>query len=358
MRSTLSQVRQSDLPEAIGLCKTDVPHVAAKVNRAQQMLVNAGGETGWADGWRETLILGASCEHPYVTLPREFARIINVDVCGHPVRLQNEFFEYLPGGPGKFNRSQFEGFSRRRNWEGRLQGFERGTVCVNIDLNPVNQFLFVAVTDQRDVGSRILIGPAWDNNGNPIYSQDGLNPVNGFYMTFAAAGATSVSMVSKFTAVQKDPTFGDILLYQQDATTGDQVLLARYGPDELVPSYRRYYFHRLPNGCCHGPLPGNHCTNPQPPQAVTISALCKLEFIPALVDTDFLIIGNIPALIEECKAIRFSDQDAAQSAGFEAKCHNKAIKLLNDELRHYYGEVSLAWSFEPFGRARPVRSRL
>lgn len=80
--------------------------------------------------------------------------------------------------------------------------------------------------------------------------------------------------------------------------------------------------------------------------------MAKLEFIPANRDTDFLIIGNIPALIEECKAIRYSDMDVPNAAMLEAKSHSKAIKYLNQELAHYLGKLQPAVNFAPFGTAK------
>ena len=82
---------------------------------------------------------------------------------------------------------------------------------------------------------------------------------------------------------------------------------------------------------------------------IPVTALAKLEYMPVQYDTDFCIIGNIPALIEECKAIRYSDMDVNNAAQLELKAHAKAIKYLNDELRHYLGELQPAVVVRPYG---------
>jgi len=266
--------------------------------------------------------------------------VINMDVCRMPITIQNEFYEFLPDGIGL---QDFCNIAGRRDWCGTMEGYERGTVTSMIDLGQVNQLLRVYLTDPRDVGRRILFGPAQDQNGNFIYTQDGNPSVNGFYLTLAQPFTTSAFIVTNFAGVQKDATYGDVLVYQVVATTGAQVLLSRYGPDEINPVYRRYFIHKLPCSCNNVQVPQSPCiSGATTPGIVQITALAKLEYIPANRDTDFLVIGNIPALIEECKSIRYGDMDSANAPAMEAKCHQRAIKYLNDELRHYLGEYQPA----------------
>lgn len=342
---------QSRLPSAIGKCANDVPGVAAYVNQAQQQLIIAMGETGAFGGWQKVVFSVNRCS-PYITLPRELARIINMDVCRFPIRIQNEFYEMLEAGVG------LQDFCKCPDWCGALEGYERGTFPTMVDITPSNQLLRVYMTDPRDLGKRVLVGPALDQNGNPIYSQDGLNSVNGFYLPLANPFTTSAFQVSSIGGVQKDATFGDVLLYQVDATTGAQVLLSRYAPDEITPSYRRYFIHRLPCGCGTVQVPSNPCVAGVTPPNVAVTAMAKLEFIPANRTTDFLIIGNIPALIEECKSIRYSDMDAPNAPGLAAKSHLNAVNLLNKELGHYLGKLQPAVNFAPFGTATLERQRI
>ena len=79
--------------------------------------------------------------------------------------------------------------------------------------------------------------------------------------------------------------------------------------------------------------------------------MVKLEFIPANRATDWLIIGNIPALIEEVQALRFGVQDLPTSMGWAQAHHAMAIKLLNQEIGHYMGTQKIAVNFAPFGTA-------
>lgn len=356
MRITLSQVRQSRLPEAVGKCQADIPGVASFVNLAQERLIKAGGETGWWGGWRKVVFSVSRC-NPYVTMPYQFARVIELAYCRHPVRMQNEFYEILPEGIGLQDFCKIPGAP---NWCGEAQGYDRGTFPTNTDLSPSNQYLVAYPTDARDVGKNLCISNCLDQNGNPIYSTVGNAQVNGFFMTLAQPNVIGTvngqpTIVTSIGGIQKDITFGDVLLYQQDATTGAQVLLSRYGAYETNPAYRRYYLNNVP--CTCGVVtPASPCIVPPGSTGlIPVTALVKLEFVPVMNDTDFLVIGNIPALIEECKAIRYADMDVPNAAALEAKSHAKAIKLLNDELTHYLGKNWPAINVAPYGRRGDLR---
>jgi hypothetical protein len=366
MRVTLSSVQQSMLPQAIGLCAADLPHIAAYVNRAQERLINCGGETGWIGGWQHVAFPLSVC-HPYFTLPPEWSRVINMDVCRFPIRIQNEFYEYLEAGPGlqgcpmprnandlkELNKTPNFG-NWRRNQCGALQGFERGmNFPLFRDITPVDQYVKIYITNPLDVGKRVLIGPAWDQNGNPIYTLDGNNQVNGFYLTLQNPSITSSMIVSRIDGIQKDSTYGQVIFKQLDAVSGTEVTLSKFAPWETIPTYRRYYINavRFQPLCPQSPCVAPEGT-PLPPREVMVNALVKLAYTPALLATDFLIIGCIPALIEECKSIRFMDMDAPGAPQNAEVYHRRAIKMLQDEMRTYLGELQPAVNFAPFGTAR------
>lgn len=323
MKATLADVRRSRFPTVIGKCKDD-PAVAEVCNECIQRLINAGGETGFWGSWVRVAFT-ISRANPYITLPRTLARIINLDVCRTPINLHNEFYEFLPGAVG------LQGVSTCADWCGTVEGFERGTFPTMVDLTTTNNRLRAYLSDLRDVGRRVLV-QGLDQNSLQIYSNDGLNTVDGFYMTLASPMVDSGFIVTQIQSIQKDITYGDVVLKQVDATTGDEVTLARYAPDETNPSYRRYYVSNVP-------LPGT---------SVTVTAMAKREFIPVFRETDQLLIGNIPALIEEAQSLRYSEMDVPNAASMDARHHAKAIKLLQNELRHEMGEQRIAVAVDRF----------
>ena len=329
-KSTVADVRFSRFPLVIGRCANDFPEILSALNEATQRLLLASGETGWYGCWKK-VVFPVSATNPYITLPRQFARAINLDVCRTPIRMFNEFYEFLPYGVG------LQDLPTGRDWCGTISGYERGEVPLMTDMDGAsNNFIRVYITSTQDVGKRILI-TGTDSNDLQIYSQDGTNNVNGTFLSFASPFATTSFYIKTIQALQKDVTIGDVIVKQVNGSTGVETTLVRLAPTETNPSYRRFYINPLPSGCCNG----NATT-------LYVTALCKLQFVPVYQDTDQLIISNIPALIEEAQAIRYSSMDTTNAAILEQKHHMKAIKLLQNEQRHEMGESEASIVVDPF----------
>ena len=257
-------------------------------------------------------------------------------VCNFPIRIQNQWYEFLEAGIGPVPKPC------GNQWIDPLEAFERGVWPTAFDMVGTNNFLRVYISDPRDVGLRMLVSGT-DANGNSIYSTDGSMEVIGTYLTFQQPFFTTGFVVTSITSVQKDLTYGDVRLYQVDATTGVETLLSKYGPDETAPAYRRYYINSL-HGC--------HSSTATLTTNIQVKAMAKLEFLPARRPTDFLIIGNLPALKEECLAIRYGEMDSGTGAAMANQKHRAAIRLMNQEMTHYLGKDRVAVNFAPFGTAK------
>lgn len=340
MRRRLLDVRTSTIPRLIGSCAADLPTLCQYVNDAQERLIYAGGDRGWWGTWFKT-VFTVSQTDPYITCGREIARITDLTVCGTPVRLHNEFYEFLEAGIGLQPKTGCSDCC-----DLLLETFERGTVTTMVDIPDDSTYtLRVYRSDARDDGKRILIS-GLDANSAVIRNTDGTNEVAGEYLTFAAPFTDSVSQFTSITGIQKDVTFRDVTLYAVDTVTGAETLLSTYAPDELVPTYRRYYINNLPEQCCSDT--GD----------VQVVGMAKLEFIPVRQDTDFLVIGNLAALKEEIACIWFSDMDDPKMFGLGMARHANAIRLLNQEIKHYQGSTLVAIINPIFGTASLYRQRI
>lgn len=340
MRRTFSQLRQSRFPNVIGQCQSNIPEIASVANECTQRLLNEFGEWGPWGGWAKVAFT-ASRSNPYITLGYQFARAINMDVCKFPLRIQNEFYEEIDAGIG------LRGTVPCQNCCDVREAYDRADFPTMIDITPTNQLVRIYPTDPSDVGKSVMFLNALDQNGNGIYSSSLTGQINGFQLQLNTPFTTSSFITTGFGQVVKDITNGDVILTQVDATTGSEVTLSRYKPWETNPAYRRYYLGNIPLSCC-----GPQNTPPVVPQQVTITAMCKYEYIPIQNDNDFLLIGNIPALIEEAQALQYSSMDSPNAAAQEAKHHRKAVQLLQMELDHYLGKNLPATNFAPFGTAR------
>ena len=100
-RIRLLDFRLSRGAQAVGLCQGNIADIAQIVNSAQERLVNdrGAGDTGWWGSWA-TMGFNVAAAAPYITLPREVTRLIDVSVCGRPIGIQNQFYEFLQFGIG------------------------------------------------------------------------------------------------------------------------------------------------------------------------------------------------------------------------------------------------------------------
>lgn len=340
----LSDVAASRIPDCLGLCADDLPRLSSYTNEAQQRLLLAGGDQGWV-GTYHKVVFTVNRSDPYITLPAAYERISAI-AAGRPMPIRNEWYEFLEEGTGPLPNPNCPS-TGCLDICGSGQAFDRNSVPTAVDLTPTNQYLRVYLTDVRDVGQKILVSGALDQNGVGIYSQDVNEPVNGFLMVLTSPFTTSESIVTSFNAIGKSVTYGDVLLKQVDATTGEEVLLSRYTPNETNPSYRRYYLRSLPRGCCNG----------QTTNSVLVTAMCKRAYAPVANLTDYLIIGNIPALKAECESIRYSEIDNVPSQAMAKAKHLEAISLLNKELRSFVGE-GFSVNLAPFGSAALEREHI
>lgn len=347
-RLRLYDVRMSRFPTVLGLCVGDVTGIANAVNSAQRRLLYAkeAGDESWYGTWSEVL-LNVSRSEPYVTLPREIARLEAVNVCDRVIPVRNQFYEYLQFGNGRMPKSY-----QSRTGCGVTAAYTRDGAVLFTDLTNAPQRLSIYATNASDTAgtSRVLI-QGLDNNGQKIYSQDTLNNVEGVFVTLQSPFATTTTQFNRITGFQKDVTQGPVQIFQLDPTTGEEILLLTMEPGETVASYRRYYFNDLPCGCCP-PVPTTSCP------AVQVTALAKMELIPVVTDTDYLLFHNLEAIIEEGQSMRYSEIDSATAKQMSQERHLQAIRLLNGELSHYYGKNSPSVGFRPFGTARLERQKV
>ncbi len=268
-RLRLHDCRNSRLPSLVGLCQADVPAVANVVNTAQRRLLycKEAGDEGWWGSFAEVQF-NVNPDIPYITLPREMARIEYMNWCDRWVPLQNNFFEYLTFGNGRLP---------KRFQTGRCfipQGYSRNNVVLFTDLSTPPQYIRVRITEATDVNKRTLI-QGTDNNDMVVYSQDGVNRANGIFVPFESPFATTTIQWNTISGIQKDVTDGQVNYYQVDPTTGDEVLLLTMEPGETTASYRRYYLDNMPRDCC--PPPSNTGN-------VQVTAIVKLELIPVVTE--------------------------------------------------------------------------
>lgn len=341
-RLRLFDCRNSRLPSVIGKCAGDITGIASYVNSAQRRLLYAkeAGDEGWWGTWAE-IAFNVSRTAPYWTAPREIARLEGVNICERPYPIQNQFYEYLEFGNGRLPKTFHHCHDQA------TEVFTRNSVPTFIDLSNPPQIIRVFWTDPGDIaeGRRVLL-QGTDQNDIPIQTQDGLSQPKGVFVVAQSPFGSPLQQFNTLTGIQKDQTLGQVRIFQVDPTTGNQVLLLTMQPDETTASYRRYFFHNLPATCCRTPT-----TPVIVPQTLTLIGLVKLDFIPVQIDSDYCLIQNLEAIIEECSSVRYSEIDTEAAKKMAAERHIQAIRMLMGELAHFLGIDEPAVEFAPFGAA-------
>lgn len=328
----------SRLPGLVGLCQADIPNIANYVNSAQRRLLLAreAGDEGWWGTWAE-MAFTVNRASPYLTVPRQVARLQSLAVCESVVTIQNQFFEYLDFGNGRLPKTYITCGTEI------TAAYTRNNAVTFVDLTTPPQFIRVYTVDPADANKRVLL-QGKDSNDKVIYTQDTYNPTTGVFVTLTDTFADAPTAFNSLEGVQKDVTVGPVEIWQVDPTTGVEVQLLTMEPSEQTSSYRRYYFDSLPNSCCQVNTTGIQNT-------FTVTGIAKLELIPVIVDTDYCLIQNLEAIIEECQSVRLSEMDSADAKSQSRERHSAACGLLNGELNHYMGTQKPAVSFKPFGSA-------
>lgn len=332
-RLRLLDYRMSRAPLKVGVCQGDLPACAELANTVQQRLVFAkeAGDKGWYGSWAK-IHFNVLQSTPYITTPREVARLTDLAICHRPARIQNEFYEFMDYGNGLMPSGCC----------GPLEMYDRGTSITFTDLTPPGKLIRVYPTDAVDRNRRTFI-QGTDANDNTIYTEDTQGIVQGVFLNLAQPFVDTPMNVNLLTGIQKDYTNGPVQYYEVDTTTGEQKLLLTMAPGETVAGYRRYYLNGLPKNCCTVPGTSN---------LVQVTAMAKLALLPVVVDTDYLLIQNLEALYWETQAVRKGEMDEPNlQRGGDAE-HTRAIRLLQGELVHHLGKQLPAIRFAPFGDAR------
>jgi len=339
-RPRLIDARSSGLPQSVGLCATDITSIAAIINESQERLINdaVAPSEGWWGGWAQ-MVFTVSQASPTIVAPAEVSRIIAIDVCKTPVRINNQFFEFLLFGKG------FQSNGCGVNpCQSSLAAYERETVTTFAPLLATPQYIRCYASDPTDISRSILV-QGKDQNGVVIRFLDPLANSSGLGETIVLDSpfATSVNLFSEIFGVQKQKTYGEVQVFQVSPDTGLETPLLVMSPGETTASYRKYHLAGLPSNCCN--VPGG----------LQVLALCKLDFVPAVADSDYLRIMSIPALLDECMAVRFGRMDTVGAQQLSAAKHASALRLLFGQLDNYMSRENPAIQRKLFG-SDPIRA--
>lgn len=310
-RITLGDVRNSRLPSVINLPKTD-SRVPMFVNEAIERLLAKGKWVGTTQKYQVCTYGGC------LTWPRQFEAIEAVAICKSPINIRNEWFEFNEMGWGL----------RTSDDEMADQLYDRGMACAFDDIHGTDKKIKVYCDIDEAPTPEILL-QGYDENGNWIRTLVSGAYVDGEYVTPTAAGALTTNKFTSLTGVQKEITDGPIRLYEYNTGDATQRALAIYEPDETRPVYRRSLIAGLSKvKSCPG-------TTDTTCNKKTVTVIAKMAFLPARLDTDWLLISSIPALRAMCQCLRKEENNLWDEA---KKYESEAVMILDEQLQSYMGD--------------------
>jgi hypothetical protein len=236
-----------------------------------------------------------------ITLPREVEQLIKFNACAYPVTIQNRWYEFLEGGPGSLEFSS----------SGALIPVDMGDgFRVHTDIIIPRQILATCDVNEDvdgDVSTILIRGN--DENGKEVIVDGELGES---IELDNVVPKYSTKKFSTITSVVKPQTNGYVYLsaYDPDDTTS-RYDIATYHPYEELPSYRRYFI-----------TGGSTSTT-------TVIALARLRWLPALDDSDTLLVQNIPALQGMMQAMnQYNAGEIQKGQQFEAMAIRYYLKQI------------------------------
>lgn len=314
---TLGDLKNSTIPAAIGVAACD-PRFTQLANEVQDQLTPKG--RWWGSTKRLRICVTSKC----ITWPSGVATIDGFNIAGWGVPPRNDWFEF---------QDNVRTIEAARCTCGPQQLLDRGFTPQYRDYTG-NAYIRIYPISTDDEDAVVLL-QGNDQNGNPIRTSDVDGWFDGEKVTIASPFVESVSLFKQpgLLGVQKPLTKSYLKVFSVDAVTGLETQIATWGPSETAPQYRRSALVHLPKKCDTREDKGNVCSLPLVNcQNVVAEAIVRLEPIQLVVDTDWLLIGNVAAMKAGMKAAQKEDKNDYQGAGIE---WSKAITLLREELGKY-----------------------
>lgn len=266
---------------------------------------------------------------PTVTLPRQFQSVLGVqfasgDMPGVPRQVYPRWQEYVAGGGGQV--SAGTGMQK-------LIDMGDGFITYN---DPTDEYYpRFEITDANDIG-RVVKLAALDVEGNDVFDADGNAWLS---VTMTANGVTVPKLVAKIVAVIKPVTEGTVNLFAVNRSNSTyKTKIAAYEPTETVPSYKRYK------------ISGGEYSS-------RLNLMCKRRFVELVNGSDdetLIVPGNEGALKMTLMALQYEDKNDLERA---ETYFQKAIQLLNAELKEDMGAPVITLQMNPVGAAMRIPAR-
>jgi hypothetical protein len=294
-----------------GICPDDT-RVITRVNEATSRLLTQGD-------WVNSVVnIKYFTYGDYIALPYDVEKIIGATVDCSPVGIFSPIYEFVENGPGNYRNLVYSNLVDMGDGFPTFFDPPQGTCTV-----PAETVLMAFSKSAEDA---TLTVHGYDYRKNKISEDIVVN----HWVGGVEGAITNISAVNKGTLhfldidhIVKSVTENYVSLYAWDPVTYNMYALSKFHMDETAPSYRRYRISAA-NRPSSVPVTtdNDHCG-----QMVYVRA--KKRYLPALRNTDVLLIQNLSALKLMVQAlVKENNYEVQVSAALEAK----AIAVLDKQL--------------------------
>jgi hypothetical protein len=308
---TLAQARQL-LHQHISPDGPESVMVPARINEVCERFFVSGR-------WKGMIVeVDLDASQGYVTLPRRCEAVLGITVAKAPRTPFGRWYSFVPGGPGQLDGSTYNGTDLV------LDAGDSHPVFRDPPYESFRLRVKVPSTSDRDTGNYMVL-KGNDAGGNSVFGADGSE---GLQLNLTAAENTTTQYFSALTGVLKPLTNGYVTLWAVNAS-GAETQIGEYEPGETNVGYRRYMVQRASGS-----------------EIPTVRALCKRRFVPVQSEHDDIIPDNMGALKLGLISLKYEDTNDLERS---TEYFNKALSLLNAELREQRGSQFNTVRFSPHG---------
>lgn len=316
-RKQLGYVRARLALENPQFMRVGLRTITRAINTAQERLLAQGY---WKDSviYLTLKIFGDG----YVSVPPNVEALTVVHYQSQPLTLRNRWFESHEDSVGL--KSKFS--------SPVIACIDRGTGPSFFELKePIN--LVVGSTQSADNANIFVRISGYDHEGNEVWMPD---PVTGQNIPAETVycGNSSTTLFRNVTRIAKPAiSKGNIIIWAGALT------FCSLAPPVVYPSFHRYFIPGLGD-------------QPLPLDKSYVLAQAKLKYQPAVLPEDFLIVTSYPALKEMLFCIANEEGQKLDVAQIHEQ---RAIKILNDELRAHRGPATATMNIQMRGWAKGWR---
>lgn len=237
-----------------------------------------------------------------LTLPRNYGNCVGcAPATGPTFPIYSRFHEFSAWGTALANVTTYPSINRGL--------IPLGDTAQTFKVPTGTFYLRAVATEVMTEGLTFLGGT--DGSDNEIFA-----PVT---LDLASGTTTTSQAYNSLPLIEKKVTQNAVKLYSVDTTSAVATLIATYAPGETIPSYKQF-------------------SVPSATDQDVVTALCTLQYVPVVADTDLVVPSNTNAIALGLQALTYRD---FRNDPERAALYMGPNKLGTDDIGKFEGAIDI-----------------